>query len=144
MNRCWLIMQQQIQTQTEMFTSMDGLSTHGVYLDILISSHTPKIPILTGADNNFGSVAFLIHHSIKSKVIEKAENCLILEIQTTNDAAVVGGVSRWKTEVLNKGTSYHFPILFSSPNTIVYNFDHEAFFILFSDFLASQPTFHNH
>jgi hypothetical protein len=66
----------------------EGLSTHGVDLDILISSHTPKITILTSVgkqisnlrsipgyywelsfgDNSFGGVAFLIHHSIKSKL----------------------------------------------------------------------------
>jgi hypothetical protein len=243
----------------------EGLSTHGADIDILLSSYTPKITILTGVgkqirnlrsvpgyywefsfgDNSFGGVAILIHHSIKSKVIEKAENFLMLEIQTMNDTALVGGVyvpprkrpplhlfekyldknfiifgdfnakhaqwncdinntsgnqlkdwldrngcdlvhsskptskrsesiidfaitfdgSGWKAEVLNEGTSDHFPVLFTSPlclaencyfrktnwkifsfvlksifeywNSIVYNLDHESFFILFSDFLSS-------
>ncbi|CAF3431371.1 unnamed protein product [Rotaria socialis] len=87
---------------------INGLSTHGADLDIVISSHTPKMTMLTGVgkqisnlrsipgyywefsvgDNSFGGVALLIQHSIKSKVIEKAENFLFLEIQTTNDTAV--------------------------------------------------------
>ncbi|CAF3241985.1 unnamed protein product [Rotaria socialis] len=90
----------------------EGLSTHMCDLDILLSSHLPHIVVLTGVgkqlrnmpkipsfywesvegSNSFGGVAILLHQSISSKIIEKQENFLMLEIETENEKILLGGI----------------------------------------------------
>ena len=243
----------------------EGLRTHGHDLDELLSSHKPHLCILTGVGsqirklpaipnyywqsqegtNSFGGVAILIHHKLKSSVIDREENCLLIELELLNNKLLLGAVyvpprsyppftfldkhkekdtflfgnfnakdvnwlcernnscgnslnrwiekeglqvlhptgttsrrsdtiidfgigkdfSGWKLSTLDEGNSDHFPLLISTPlcagkngffrktewnvfraflnaahkywNALVYNIDHNAFFELFSNFLAA-------
>ncbi|CAF5015348.1 unnamed protein product, partial [Rotaria magnacalcarata] len=165
MNQSWLIMQQQVDTQTQMVTTMNDIigSTLFTTCSIVISSvcltlekmkngknnaeldgiinvtqqqltllnneksiylthqsslqqllnkqklalnsalrvgkqlrNMPKIPSFywesVEGSNSFGGVAILLHQSISSKIIEKQENFLMLEIETENEKILLGGI----------------------------------------------------
>ena len=86
------------------------LSTHQADLDLLLSSYLPQIVILTGVGslihrlplmpnyywlsqkgtNAFGGVAILIHQSLKSKIVLKIENLLLIEIDVLSSTILVG------------------------------------------------------
>lgn len=88
------------------------LSTHIADLDILISTYTPQICILTGVgskikdlakqnsyywlsqtgDNAFRGVAMLIHKSIETKIIKKRNNYLLVEVNVKPKAIIVGAI----------------------------------------------------
>ena len=241
------------------------LSTHLSDIDIILNTHIPHVIILTGVGsrinnlphipnyywhsqkgtNSFGGVALLIQNSLISKVIERHDNFLLIELQVAQSNLIVGAIyvppnsrppftlfetvkgkefylfgdfnakhtswscksnntsgneiriwldengyegifpntptSRrsdaiidfgighsaegWTVEVVDIGTSDHFPILYSSPlvvdktytyrksnwkifsfflscvfqywNACVYNINEQEFFILFSNFLTA-------
>ncbi|CAM4791024.1 unnamed protein product [Rotaria magnacalcarata] len=56
----------------------------------------PKIPSYywesVEDSNSFGGVAILLHQSLSSKIIEKQENFLMLEIETENEKILLGGI----------------------------------------------------
>ena len=113
-----------------------SLRTHFIDLDILVSSYLPQIVVLTGigketsrlntisqyqwesspGDNSFGGVAILIHRSISSKIVEKDTNLVILEIETSNDKLLIGGIyvpprTKSPVHIFEKYTSKNFIIL---------------------------------
>lgn len=88
------------------------LSTHLTDLDLLLSSYSPQTIILTGVGslirklpripnyywlsqkgtNAFGGVAILIHQSIKSKIVFKIENFLLVEMDVLSSTILVGAI----------------------------------------------------
>lgn len=250
---------------TVLLWNCEGLSTHLADLDILLSDHIPHIIILTGVgkqirqlpkipfhywhsqegNNSFGGVAILIQQKLKSTVLKRSTNFLLIEIEVVNqkiniaavyvpptnlppfelfqthdnkniiifgdfnakhqewgctrsnssgnrikewieneglnilhpseptskksksiiDFAIAQDINGWNAETLDEGTSDHYPVIFFSPlsatengsfratnwkifhyflqvtfsywNSLVYNFDHDTFFEIFSAFLAA-------
>ncbi|CAF1186396.1 unnamed protein product [Adineta ricciae] len=241
------------------------LSTHIADLDILLSTYLPQVFILTGVGskikdlpkitsyywlsqegtNAYGGVAMLFHDSLKTKVVEKQKNFILVELEIQPKPVLIGAIyvppnksfprhlfdniknkpfyifgdfnakhtdwlctennasgsqlknwleetgcemihtdqptskrskaiidfgithnaNEWKAETLNEGSSDHYPVLIKSPlsagtknffrktnwkiftyfltcvypyfNSLVYNFEPDAFFELFSKFLSS-------
>jgi hypothetical protein len=92
--------------------NFECLNTHLSDIDIILNTYTPQIIILTGVGllvhnlpyipqyywqsqkgtNSFGGVAFLVHNSIKSKVIDNQDNFLLIEIQVTQIDLRIGAV----------------------------------------------------
>lgn len=88
------------------------LSTHIADIDILLSTYTPQILILTGVGskinnlpkiskyhwisqkgaNSFGGVAFLLHDTIKAKVINQELDFLIIEINLHPKPILLGAI----------------------------------------------------
>jgi hypothetical protein len=92
--------------------NVECLNTHTTDVDVLIAAHKPHICILTGVGtatmnlptfpgytgisqkgtNSFGGVAILYQNFLKCKVIEKALNFLLVEVETSNENVLVGAV----------------------------------------------------
>jgi hypothetical protein len=88
------------------------LSTHIADLDILLSSYTPQICILTGigakirnlpkicsyywfsqeGTNSFGGVAILIHDTIKAKMMRKEANFILIELNIQPKPVLLGAI----------------------------------------------------
>jgi hypothetical protein len=88
------------------------LSTHQTDLDLLLSSYHPQVLILIGVGslirklpsipnyywlsqigtNAFGGVALLIHQSLKSNIVYKIENFLMVEIEIISSKVLIGAV----------------------------------------------------
>jgi hypothetical protein len=88
------------------------LSTHIADLDILLSTYTPQICILTGVGskiknlpklasyfwisqkgtNSFGGVAILLHDSLKAKVITQQLDFLLIELDILPKPILLGAI----------------------------------------------------
>ncbi|CAM4977879.1 unnamed protein product [Rotaria socialis] len=119
--------------------NVESLNTYITDVDILIASYNPLICILTGVGsavkrnitfpnyptisqpgtNAFGGVMVLGQKSIKYKIIETDINYILIEVELTSNAIIDFGITQdasgWISQVLDEGTSDHFPLLIQSP-----------------------------
>ncbi|CAF4730825.1 unnamed protein product, partial [Rotaria sp. Silwood2] len=93
--------------------NVNSLNNHIADIDVLVNNHSPQICILTEigkavmkkipqfpdyniilqeGTNAFGGVAFLIHKSIKYKIVTRELNFLLIEIETIPEPTCVGAV----------------------------------------------------
>ena len=119
------------------------LSTHIADLDVLISTYTPQICILTGVgakirdlpviasyywisqegSNAFGGVAMLIHNTLKMKTIARQKNFVITELDIQPKPILLGAI--------------YIPPGQSFPHTIFEKYLNKPFFI-FGDYNAKH------
>ncbi|CAF3172769.1 unnamed protein product [Rotaria socialis] len=119
------------------------LSTHITDIDILLSTHTPQIIILTGVGsqvnnlpkisgyywisqngaNSFGGVAFLLHDTIKAKTINQKLDFIIIELNIQPKPILLGAI--------------YIPPNKTIPQSLLDLYVNEPFFI-FGDFNAKH------
>lgn len=88
------------------------LNTHTADLDILMSTYTPQICILTGVgsmitnlpkypsyywlsqegSNSYGGVAMLIHESLETKIVERQTNYILIDLNLQPNPILVGAI----------------------------------------------------
>ncbi|CAF2095648.1 unnamed protein product [Rotaria magnacalcarata] len=112
------------------------LSTHIADLDLLISTYTPQICILTGVGskiknppnipfynwicqvgtNSFGGVAIIVHNSLKTRTILQASNFILLELTVLSEVVLIGAI------YVPPGSSIPFNLLETNVSKKIYIF----------------------
>jgi hypothetical protein len=114
LNKCWT--KERPKNYSEnlivLLWNCEGLSTHLADLDILLSYHSPHIVILTGVgkqirhlpkipyyywhsqegNNSFGGVAILIQQKLRSTVLKRSINFLLIELEISNQKINIAAV----------------------------------------------------